>query len=116
MEVFETSLSGIPLLRVTGEVDHFTSPDIDKAAQKALSLDNSRLLLDLTDCPYLDSGGLGVLLSLMRDIRAWGWLGVIGANRNLLHLFEIVGLLTEPAFHVCATGEEASAATAERGG
>ena len=115
MEIIEISLSGVPLMRVVGEVDHFTSLALDDAVDDALSLDGSHLLLDLTECPYLDSGGLGVILTALRKVRAKGWLGVIGCRADLLRLFTISGLAAEPEFRVFASLDEASAAVAEDG-
>ena len=112
METIKTSLSGVPLLRVIGEVDHSTAPALDEVVQKALPLDDSHLILDLSECPYLDSGGLGVILMAVRKVQAGGWLGVIARNANLLRLFEISGLTTEPAFRIFAGPREASAVLA----
>jgi anti-anti-sigma factor len=109
MEVFASSLSGVPLLRVVGDVDHSSSPSLDAAAQKVLVQGSGRILLDLTECPYLDSGGLGVLLSIVGTVKPKGWVGIIGANHDLLRLFEIVGLLSEPCFRVFAGEDEAAA-------
>ena len=109
MEVLEASLSGIPVIRVVGDVDHYTSRALDAAAQEALTHDSGRLLLDFSRCPYLDSGGVGVLLSLIKTVRDMGWVGVLGANENLLRVFQIVGLLREPSFRVFADEMEASA-------
>ena len=109
MEVLESSLSGVPVLQVIGDVDHYTSRALDAAAQEALTHDSGRLLFDFSRCPYLDSGGVGVLLSLITTVRDMGWVGVLGANKNLLRLFEIVGLLSEPCFRVFADEMEASA-------
>ncbi len=94
MEVLESSLSGVPLIRVVGDVDHYTSRALDGAAREALTHDSGRLLLDFSRCLYVDSSGVGVL----------------GASVNLLRVFEIVGLLNEPCFRVFADEMEASAA------
>jgi anti-sigma B factor antagonist len=115
MDVIETSLCGVPLLRVVGDVDHFTSLALDDAVQDSLSLDGLRLLLDLSECPYLDSGGLGVILTTLRKVRGQGWLGVIGPNRDLSRLFVISGLTADSDFRVFASSQEASAALADNG-
>ena len=112
MEIIKTSLSGVPLLRVVGDIDHFTSLALDDAVQDALTLHGSHLLLDLGECPYLDSGGLGVILTALRKLRTKGWLGVIGGSPDLLRLFTISGLITEPEFRVFATPSAAAAAVA----
>jgi anti-sigma B factor antagonist len=115
MEVFQASLSGIPLLQIVGDVDHFTAPSIELAAREALALDNGHLLVDLTAVPYLDSAGAGVFLTLDRDMDPEGWVGVIGANSNLLRIFEIVGLTTRSSFRVFASGEDVPAALSDNG-
>ena len=110
MEVLQSSLSGVPVLKVTGEVDHSTAPVLEESVQKALRVSGRRLFLDLADCPYLDSGGLSVLLFTLREVREKGWIGVIAPNPNLLRLFEITGLTTVPDFRVFASSAEAMAA------
>jgi len=109
MEVFQASLSGIPLLRIVGDVDHFTAPELETVASDALAPESGRLLFDLGAVPYIDSGGAGLFLTLERDLRPGGWVGVIGANANLLRIFEIVGLTSRPAFRVFARAEDVSA-------
>jgi anti-anti-sigma factor len=115
MEVLETSLSGIPLIRITGDVDHSNAPALDEAAHRALRSNPGLLLLDLTNCPYLDSGGLGVLLSLVREVRDTGWVGVVGTNPNVLRLLEIVGLATDAHLRIFTDAEAASQAVAPPG-
>lgn len=110
MEVFQASFSGIPLFRVVGDVDHFSAPALDTAARVALASDSGRLLFDLTAAPYIDSGGMSVLLHLEKDLRDSGWVGVIGASANLQRMFEIVGLTGRPSFRLFARLEDASAA------
>ena len=74
MEVVQASLSGVPLLRVVGDIDHSTSAAFDAAVKKSLALDHGRLLLDLAACPYIDSGGLAVILGAVKAVRgAVGW-------------------------------------------
>jgi anti-sigma B factor antagonist len=115
MEVFQASLSGVPLLQIVGDVDHFTAPSLEAAARCALALDSGRLLFDLAAVPYLDSAGAGVFLTIDKDMDSKGWVGVIGADSNLLRIFEIVGLLSRPSFRVFARQEEASAALSGTG-
>jgi anti-anti-sigma factor len=110
MRVLESSLADGPVLKPTAGVDHSNASILEESVQKALRADSGRLLLDLTDCPYLDSGGLSVLLSAVRDVREKGWLGVIAPSANLLRLFEIVGLTAAPGFRVFFDPDEAMVA------
>jgi len=108
MEVLTTALLGVPILEVTGDLDHLTALALETAVGDVLS-DGSRLFFDLSDCPYIDSGGLSVLLFALRQVRGKGWLGVVGPKRNLLRLFEIVGLTADPDFRVFPGSDEAMA-------
>ncbi len=110
MEVVESSLSGVPHLKVVGDVDHAAAPVLEQSIHRALGEDGGRIFLDLAECPYFDSGGLSVLLFTVREVRGTGWLGVIAPGANLLRLFEIVGLNSAVDFHVFSSSEEAAAA------
>ena len=114
MEIIKTTLLDVPLLRVVGEVDHFSSLALDDAFQDALRSGGSYVLLDLTECPYLDSGGLGVILTVLRKVRAKGWVGSIGCSPDLLRLFTIAGLTADREFRVFTSVSEASAALESR--
>jgi anti-sigma B factor antagonist len=113
MEVFQASLSGIPIFRIVGDVDHFNAPALEAAAREALALDSRRLLFDLTAVPYLDSAGAGVFLTLDRDVDPGGWVGVIGANPNLLRILDVVGLTSRLSFRIFARTEDASVALSD---
>lgn len=109
MEISKSSLSGVPLLSIAGEVDHLTASILEEEIQDSLNSGSQNLLLDMAKCPYLDSGGLGVILSTVRRQRGNGWLGVVSPNANLVRLFQIVGLGGEMGFRVFADLSEASA-------
>ena len=110
MEVLESSLCGLPLLKVTGEVDHSAAPALEDSVQRGLRVNDMRLFVDFTDCSYLDSSGLSVLLCAVREVRGKGWVGAIAPGPNLLRLFELVGLTSVADFHVFSGSEEAEAA------
>jgi anti-anti-sigma factor len=107
MELLKTALSGVPLLKVIGDIDHLTAPTLEAAVQQALGIDGSYLLVDLSDCPYVDSGGLSVLLFACGQIRDEGWLGVIAPHPNLVRLFGIAGLTSARGFRVFCSADEA---------
>ncbi len=108
MEVVQASLSGVPMLRVGGDIDHNTSATFDAAVKKSLALDRGRLLLDLADCPYIDSGGLAVILDAVGVVRGRGWVGVISPDANVTRILQMVGLLADESFTLF--GDEAQAA------
>jgi anti-sigma B factor antagonist len=65
-----------------------------------------KFLLDLTGTDYIDSSGLGVLVSLSKKIReAGGELRLAGLNEDLRTLFELTKLDT--IFILTSTRDEA---------
>jgi anti-sigma B factor antagonist len=109
MEIRKEWLLGAPLLIVVGDVDHSTAWELDNTIQQSRQGDDSRLFVDLTGCDYIDSGGLAVFLSLAGKVRSDGFLGVIGAGRNIQRVFDIVGLTKEPGIRMFADQEQAAA-------
>jgi anti-sigma B factor antagonist len=110
MDVRITSLGDLPLLETRGDIDHSTCGSLESALSEAIDAGNNIVFLDLQKVTYIDSGGLSVLLSGVRQLRDRGWLGAIGPNANTRRLLEIVGLLVDPCFRLFETREEAEAA------
>ena len=115
MEVLKTASFGVPVLTVTGAVDHLSAEALEESVQESLEADHGRLLVDLSECPYMDSGGLSVLLCAVRDVKGRGWIGLIAPSGNLLRMFEIVGLAANPDVRFFADRDEATAALEVRG-
>ena len=100
MEVVPYSFGDIPLLSLAGDFDHDAASSFYEQAEKALGRDGKRLLVQLTDCPYIDSGGVTCLLTSLRRVRDHGWLGVVAPSPDVLRLLHIVGLTIDPSFRV----------------
>jgi anti-anti-sigma factor len=108
-------LGAIPLLRVSGELDHSGGVDLCGAGREVLGDDGQVLLLDLSECIYIDSGGLGALFGLLRDLGSGGVLGLVGVNPDVCRILEIVGLPRMASLRLFADVAQASAAmTAEQ--
>ncbi len=98
MDIRVTSLRGVPLLELEGDIDHSNCAAVETALGELLDGGNNHILLDLTDVTYIDSGGICILFHGTRQVRGKGWLGVVGPNRNVRRLLEIVGLYIDPSF------------------
>lgn len=106
LEVISYSFGGIPLLSLAGDFDHSSLSTFKEKADEALGDDGDRLLLQLTDCSYIDSGGISTLLSLLHRVRNRGWLGVISPNSDVLRLLQMVGLTIDPRFRIFSNLDE----------
>ena len=100
MEIIAYTFGDIPILSLAGEFDRTAVSDFCEQAERALGDDGSRLLLQFTDCSYIDSGGIGCLLGILQQVRNRGWLGLLAPDPDVLRLLEIVGLTLDPDFRV----------------
>lgn len=88
-------------------------PRLDAAAAPAFrqelagNFDNKpdRVLLDLSDVEFVDSTGLGVLVSILKQMGPGGRIAVLGANAAVRRLFQITRL--DSLFVLCGTVAEA---------
>jgi len=69
-----------------------------------------RVLLDLRQVEFIDSTGLGVLVSLLKQMGPGGKVAVAGANAAVRRLFQITRL--DSLFLLCDSTDEAHAALA----
>lgn len=109
MKIQRRSLGSVPLVEVSGDIDHLTSDPFEAEVTGALG-EGGRALVDLTGCRYIDSGGLAVLLHASRNVAPDGWLGLVGPTPDVTRLFEIVGLTTLPEIRLFSSLEEARGA------
>jgi len=116
LEVIPYSFGGIPLLSLAGDFDHASVSHFTEKVEEAVGKDGRRLLLQLTDCAYIDSGGIGCLLSSLRRVRNRGWLGIIAPSPEVLRLLEMVGLTIDPSFRLFSGLDEVQAYLQEQVG
>jgi len=65
-----TSINGIPIVAVQGEIDLYTVPEFRKALQQVIDEEPSALIVDLREISYIDSAGLGALLAAFKTLSA----------------------------------------------
>lgn len=79
----------VPIIAVSGEVDHGSAPELADVVES--STQGQRIvLMDLSELRYMDSGGLSVLLRVMQRVRASGWLGIVDPSPNVMTLLNVV--------------------------
>jgi anti-anti-sigma factor len=109
MEFTQTYVCDVPYYRIEGEMDHESVPAMHEQMSPLFASGVSHLVLDLRSCEYVDSGGLGVMLTAYNEVKDRGWVGLVAPNANIRRLLEIVGLLHEERFLVFKDEEEARA-------
>ena len=63
MDIRQQLLGTIPVIRVDGDLDRLHAPALEKAFRVHVSAGNHRMILDLSGCPYIDSGGLAAIMT-----------------------------------------------------
>lgn len=114
-EVINEELDGgILAIRVRGELDLNTAPELEKSLQKGLGGDGAPIVIDLSECEFIDSTGIALI------VRAWqhcdrngegsgnGRLVICCGNEQVQRLLELTGV--EASISMFAERGEAIAA------
>jgi anti-sigma B factor antagonist len=100
--------SGVAVLQVEGQLIVGNRLELKELVQVALDKGERRLLIDFSRTGYIDSSGLGALVSISKKIReAGGELRLSGLNEDLRSLFELTKLDT--LFAIAETPQQALA-------
>ncbi|MEV6691900.1 STAS domain-containing protein [Micromonospora sp. NPDC051196] len=84
---------GLARLRLAGELDMSSAPELNEAIDQLAAAGQRRLLVDLTDLTFCDSTGIAVFVR--GDNRAaaqGGWLRVTGATGRVERVLKVTGL------------------------
>jgi anti-sigma B factor antagonist len=98
---------GIHELRVTGELDQATVADLELPLNAAIDSDAAAILVNLTDCEFIDSTGLGLLVNARDRVNAGNGrhFGVCCPHEQVRRLLEITGI--DQAIDLHETRDEA---------
>jgi anti-sigma B factor antagonist len=87
--------SGVLVVQVDGQLIVGNRHELKELIQSALDKGERRLLVDFSRTGYIDSSGLGALVSISKRVReAGGELRLSGLNDDLRSLFELTKLDT----------------------
>lgn len=93
MEYQLTRYDDVQLVTILADKITYANADGFKAAMIDLIRKGSnRVLLDLSKVGFIDSRGLGVLISLLKSLGPDGVLGLCAVNENVSRLFEVTKL------------------------
>lgn len=113
-ETIDTNITVIPVPGPT--LDASSAKDL-KVAMAPLLTANAKIILDLSQLKFVDSSGLGAMLSFLRQLNGMGGdLKLCGMSKPIRALFELVRM--HRVFEIFNTREEAAASfgTTQQGG
>ena len=100
--------SGVAVIRVDGQLIVGNRQELKDLIQAALERGERRILVDFSHTGYIDSSGLGALVSMCKRVRELGGeLKLSGLNDDLRSLFELTKLDT--LFVIADTPQQALA-------
>lgn len=83
----------VPVVQVSGEIDVATAPALDAAMREQIDAGHLVLVLDMHRVTFLDSSGLGVLVSHHKTLRRHrGCLRIANASARVLTVLTITAL------------------------
>jgi anti-sigma B factor antagonist len=100
------SSGGVTVVTVEGQLIVANRQELKQAIQEALDAGARRFVLDFSATAYIDSSGLGALVSINKRVReVGGELRLAGLNEDLRSLFELTKLDT--LFSISESASEA---------
>ncbi|MBN2624341.1 MAG: STAS domain-containing protein [Acidimicrobiales bacterium] len=88
-----SEIAGWTVVSLYGELDVATSPELRELLVRLVGDGAERLVLDLEGVDFLDSTGLGTIISVLKRVRTHGGdLRLVSTQPRITRLFEITGL------------------------
>jgi len=104
----KTTSGGVSIVVIEGQLIVGNRQELKTLIQEGLDRGERKFLVDCTRTGYIDSSGLGALVSISKKIReAGGELRLSGLNEDLRSLFELTKLDT--LFAIAETPQQALA-------
>ena len=89
----------VPVVQVSGEIDHWNAPEFEQKINKLIENGHNEVVVDFSDLSYIDSGGVSVLfleLQKIRDLK--GKLTVVTENKNIIKILSLVQITKQDCF------------------
>jgi anti-sigma B factor antagonist len=106
MPTFQSAKDGDRIiLKVTGEMDAHTAPQLDKALKDAIA-QSAKVILDVSQMTYIATAALGVLMANHNTVKTKGGKIVIcGMQEKIKKVFDTMGF--SKVFSVVSSLDEA---------
>ncbi len=106
LEVHTEHVSGATVVRPEGEIDLGSAPELRNSLRDAQQAKPDKLVVDLTEVPYMDSSGVATLVEAMQMSRKNGGALVLCCMQDRVRsIFEIARL--DMVFQIVQTRDEA---------
>lgn len=102
---------GVHAVSVTGELDQATADKLRASLREAIEAGTSAVMIDMSDCGFIDSTGLGVIVEAWKELRSRNGdsaaLSICCPEPEVRRILEVTGL--DQAIAIRDTREDAIA-------
>lgn len=91
-DVNVVNCDGISIVKVFGDVDIFTTSQLDECLRQQIDAGNTEIAVDLENCSFIDSEGMKILIKILRSVGEDGQVAICGAKGVVLRAFKVLGL------------------------
>lgn len=93
MELIEEKVDEVHVLKLSGRLDATCVSQLKDAVQALIETDVIKILIDMADVDFVDSSGLGTLVTCLRSVtKAGGLFKITSLQENPKMLFETTRL------------------------
>ncbi|WP_265558973.1 STAS domain-containing protein [Streptomyces hygroscopicus] len=95
LAIVRTTVDGIRVITLRGEIDHDTAGGLRQALLPGDGAVPQRTVIDLSAVTFMDSSGINTLITAHRAAQGdLGWLRLVGPTEPVRRVMQIVGLDT----------------------
>lgn len=93
MEIKVRDSDGVVILDIQGEIDLYNAPEIKKSIKDQTDANKKNIIINLEKVSYIDSSGIGVLISSLSQLRKiGGGLKITNVFASVKKVFELTKL------------------------
>jgi anti-sigma B factor antagonist len=112
MEIQEKDVAGILMVTPLGKrIDASSSPEFKSFIISRIDAGRTKILIDLSEIDFVDSSGLGTIVSVQKALKDKGDIAISGLRETVRTIFHLTHM--EEIFKVFASTEEALNALGE---
>lgn len=106
MEIAKRQIGDVAVIDLTGEIDIYNAGQLRSALQELISQKQYRVVLNMKRVSYMDSTGIGVLLTSLNPLKQnQGDLKLANAAESIQKVFKLTNLIK--FFHLLDSEEAA---------
>ena len=94
MEILKREAQGVVLLDLAGEVDLYNAGALKETVREIIAVGKHRIIINMQNVPYIDSTGIGVMLSFLQPLRQQqGDLKLVSLSAAVTKVFQLTNLV-----------------------